>query len=197
MVVVLDLGFGQRGAVVDAPVDRLESLVDETLLEEGVEVFDDLGLVAVGHGGVGVVEVAEDADALELVALDLEVLLGVLAAGVADLERVHLQLFAAESFIDFDFDGQAVAVPAGDVGRIEAGHGAGLDDEVLEALVEGVAEMDGAVGVGWAVVQDVGGRARRAISESGRRCECSASVRASWARSAAGWPSWGNRLWAD
>ena len=28
---VLDLGFGQGGAVVDAPVDRLETLVDEPL----------------------------------------------------------------------------------------------------------------------------------------------------------------------
>ena len=172
VVVVLDLGLGQRGAVVDAPVDRLQSLVDQSLLEEGVEVFDDLGLVAVGHGGVGMVEVAEDADALELLALDVEILFGVLAAGVAHLERVHLQLFAAQRLIHLDFDGQAVAVPAGHVGRIEAGHGAGLDDEILEALVERVAEMDGAVGVGRAVMQDVGGRARRATSGSGRRCGC-------------------------
>ncbi len=100
-----------------------------------------LASYSVGHGGVGVVKVAEDSDALKLVALDLQVLLGVLAAGVADLERVHLQLLAAERFIYFDFDGQAVAIPARDVGRIEAGHGAGLDDEILEALVEGMAEM--------------------------------------------------------
>ena len=105
------------------------------------------------------VEVSEDANALELVTLDLQILFGIFAAGVADLERVHLQLFAAEGFIHFDFDGQAVAVPAGNVGRIQAAHGAGLDDEVLEALVERMAQMQGAVGVGWAVMQDVGRRA--------------------------------------
>ncbi len=50
-----------------------------------------------------------------------------------------------------------MAVPAGDVGGVEAGHGLGLDDEVLDALVEGVAEVDGSVGVGRAVVEDVFG----------------------------------------
>ena len=186
VVGVLDLGFGQRGAVVDAPVNRLESLVDEAFLEEGVEILDDLGLVPLGHGGVGVVKVAEDADALELIALDLQILFGVLAAGIADLERVHLQLLAAERFIDLDFDGQAVTIPAGDVGRVETRHGARLDDEVLEALVESVAEMQGAVGVGRSVMQDVGGRARRAISGPGRRCgcfcQCSSILGSFWGR---------------
>ena len=52
-----------------------------------------------------------------------------------------------------------MAVPAGDVGGVEAGHGLGLDDEVLDALIEGVAEVDGSVGVGRAVVEDVFGGA--------------------------------------
>jgi hypothetical protein len=37
---VLDFGFGEGGAVVDAPVDRLEAAVDEALLEEAVEGFE-------------------------------------------------------------------------------------------------------------------------------------------------------------
>ena len=65
------------------------------------------------------------------------------------------QLLAAEFLVDLDFDGQAVAVPAGDVGRVEAGHGFGLDDEILEALVHRRAQVDGSAGVGRAVVQDV------------------------------------------
>ncbi len=61
----------------------------------------------------------------------------------------------AELLVYFNFDGEAVAVPTRDVGGVEAGHGFGFDDEVLNALVEGVAEVDGSVGVGWAVVEDV------------------------------------------
>ncbi len=52
-----------------------------------------------------------------------------------------------------------MAVPAGDVGGVEAGHGLGFDDEILDALVERVAEVDGAVGVGGTVVEDVFGLA--------------------------------------
>ena len=74
-------------------------------------------------------------------------------------DGVHLEFFEAELLVNLDLDGEAVAVPSGDVGGVEAGHGLGLDDEVLEGLIEGVAEVDGTVGVGRAVVQDVAGRA--------------------------------------
>ena len=40
-MLVLDFGFGEGGAVVDAPVDGLEALVDEAFLEEVVEGLDD------------------------------------------------------------------------------------------------------------------------------------------------------------
>jgi hypothetical protein len=62
--------------------------------------------------------------------------------------------FAAEFFFDLRFDRQAVAVPAGDVWRIVAGHAFGLNDEVLENFIEACAEMDGAGGIGRAVVED-------------------------------------------
>ena len=155
MLLVLDFGFGEGGLVVNAPVDGAEAFVDEVLLEEVVEGFDDGGFVAEGHREIGVVPAAEDADALELGALEVDVLLCVLAAGAADRDGVHLELFAAELLIDFDLDGEAVAVPAGDVGGVEAGHGFGLDDEVFDAFVQGVAEVNGSVGVGRAVVEDV------------------------------------------
>ena len=48
-----------------------------------------------------------------------------------------------------------MAVPAGDVRGVKASHGLGLDHEVLDALVESVAEVDGPVGVGRTVVEDI------------------------------------------
>ncbi len=72
---VLDFGFGEGGAIVDAPVDGLEALVDEALFEEVVEGLGDGGLVGKGHGEVGVVPAAEDADALELASLEVDIFL--------------------------------------------------------------------------------------------------------------------------
>src|SRR2546429_4425356 len=46
--------------------------------------------------------------------------------------------------------------PTGDIGRVEARHVLGLDDEILDQLVERSTEVNLAVGVGGAVVQDVG-----------------------------------------
>ena len=65
---------------------------------------------------------AEHTQALELRPLQVEVFLGVDAAGAAHRDGFHFQLFAAQLFVDFDLDGQAVAVPTGDIGGIEAGH---------------------------------------------------------------------------
>ena len=156
-VLVLDLGLGQGGAVVDAPVDRLEAAVDEAFLEEAVEGLQRAGLVVAGHGLVGRLPAAEAANALELFGLQVDVLLGVGAAGFENRGNWHFKLLAAQFLVHLDLDGQAVAVVAGDVGGVEAGHGLGLDHEVLEALVEGVAQVDGPVGVGRAVVKQVDG----------------------------------------
>ena len=41
VLLVLDLGLGEGGAVVDAPVDGLEAFVDEAVFEEVVEGLDD------------------------------------------------------------------------------------------------------------------------------------------------------------
>ena len=159
VLLVLHFGLGQGGAVVDAPVDRLQSAVDEAFLEKSVERFQRAGLVGAGHGLVGLLPAAEAADALKLRGLQVDVLLRVGAAGIQHCRSGHLQLFVAELFVDLDLDGQAVAVIAGNVRRVESGHGLRLDDKVFQALIEGVAQVDGTVGVGRAVVEQVGGAA--------------------------------------
>jgi len=68
-------------------------------------------------------------------------------------EPGRIQILAV-LFFHLQLDGQAVAIPARHIGRIEAGQRLGLDDDVLEYLVDRMANVDVAVGIGRAVMQD-------------------------------------------
>ncbi len=122
VLLVLDLSLGKCSAVMDAPVDGLETAVDEAFLEEAVKGFESACFVVARHGLIGPVPAAKDADALELRGLQVNVFLGVGTAGLKDGRRGHFKLLAAELLIDFDLDGKAVTVEAGDIRGVEAGH---------------------------------------------------------------------------
>ena len=80
-------------------------------------------------------EIAEDADALKLFALQIEIFFCVLATCTTHRRRSHLQLFAAKFFVDFDFDGKAVTIPSRDVWRVKAGHCLRFHDEIFQRLI--------------------------------------------------------------
>ena len=107
---------------MDAPVDRLLPFVDEALLDELPEGAHDGGLVLEVHREVQVVPVAEDAQTLELDTHHVDEARGVRPAGTAEVGDRHLALFRAELAIDFQLDGQTVAVVPEDVGRVEPHH---------------------------------------------------------------------------
>ncbi|MNZ73879.1 hypothetical protein D3C78_923070 [compost metagenome] len=151
LVLVLDLGLGQRRAAVEAPVDRLEALEHEAALDHLGQGADLAGLVGEVHGLVRVAPVAEHAEADEVGLLALDLLGGIAAAQLAGLVRRQV---LAVGDLDLVLDRQAVAVPARHVGGVVAGEGLGADDDVLENLVDRVADVDVAVGVGRAVVED-------------------------------------------
>ncbi len=107
------------------------------------------------HGFVGVVPLAQHAQALEVGHL-----LGNLLGGKGAALGLHLvaRQVAAMQFFDGVFNGQAVAVPAGGVQRIKALQLAAFDDHVFQDFVHRVADVDLAVGIRRAVVQDEFGR---------------------------------------
>ena len=105
MHLVLDLGLGQRRAVVDAPVNRLQAAIDESLLEEAIKCLQSAGLVVARHGLVGRFPAPQAANALKLGGLQVDVLLGVGPAGFQNGGNRHLQLLAAQLFVHFDLDG--------------------------------------------------------------------------------------------
>ena len=163
VVLILDLGFGQRGALDHRPHHRLGATVKLVGRREFQQFAGDARFRVIGHGGVGVVEIADDAEALELVALHLDPLFGIGAAFLAErhhggrLRKVGLRLAlgAIILFLDLPLDRQAVAIPTGHIVRVETTHLEGTDDDVLEDLVQRMADMDVAVGVGRAVMQHV------------------------------------------
>ncbi len=157
VLAVLDLGLGQSGLVVDAPVDGARALVDVAALDEAAELPRRLRLVVVRHRQVRVVPQAEDAEALEVARLPLQGLGGVLAADAPEARHGEVGAVLAlllERALDVLLDGQAVAVVAGDVGAVVAQHRARLDDDVFQNLVHRRAEVDVGVGVGRPVVED-------------------------------------------
>ena len=154
LVGVLNLGLGQRGMAVLAPVNRLVAAIDHTLIEHGLKDLDVGGIVLVIERQVGIVPVAEHTQTTEAGLLQLDVLDSELVAELTDLSRGGLvELLGAELLLDLVLDRLAVAVPTGDVGNLIALHHPVTIDHVLGNLVHGMADVDRAVGVRRTVVQ--------------------------------------------
>ena len=100
---------------------------------------------------------------MKLVPLDVPEFVRVLATLPAQFRGAHVPFdrlragffLLAQLLRDLVFDGQPVAIPARNVGRLHAFHGAGLDDDVFENFVERVTDVNVAIGVGRAVMQNV------------------------------------------
>ena len=63
-------------------------------------------------------------------------------------------------FFNRVFNRQTVAVPAWNIGRVKTHQLAGFDDHVFQNLIDGVTNVDVAIGIGRAVVQHKFGRTR-------------------------------------
>ena len=154
LVGVLNLGLSKCGMAVLAPVDGLVAAIDHALVEHGLENLDVGGVMLVIERQIGVVPIAEHAQATEASLLQLDVLDSELVAKLADLSRGGLvELLGAELLLDLMLDRLAMAVPTGDIGNLIALHHPVTVDHVLGDLVHGVADVDRAVGVRRAVVQ--------------------------------------------
>ena len=76
-----------------------------------------------------------------------------LPAELAKFSRWNFSL-SAKLFFHLRFDGQAVAVPSGDVRGVMPCHAPGPDDQIFENFVETGTQVDFPGGVGRAVMQD-------------------------------------------
>ena len=154
LVAVLDFGLGQRRVAVLAPVHGLMAAIDHAAIEHGLEGLNVSRVVLMVEREVRVIPVAQDAQALEALALQVDVLDGKLVAQLANLRDARLvELLRAEFLLDLVLDGLAVAVPTGDVGGLIALHRLVAVDHVFGDLVHRVAQVDGTVGIRRTVVQ--------------------------------------------
>ena len=153
-VFILNLGLGQGRAAVHAPVHGLYALLQMPGLDDLAERAHDVGLGLIIHRQKRTLPVAQDAEPPEILALSGHLFARVLAAGRAKGLVIHLHAGLARLFFDHELDRQAVAIPARHIGRVQAVQPLRLDDDVFEDLVDGVPDMDIAVGIGRPVMQD-------------------------------------------
>ncbi len=109
------------------------------------------------HGDVWMIPVTDDAEALEFLALHVDLFPCIVAAGSAKLRIRDIFLFAfflLELLLDLQLDRQTVAIPARNIGRIETHHGTRAHHNVLEHLIDRMADMNVTIGVGRTIVQD-------------------------------------------
>ncbi len=159
VVVILDLGFRQGGLFHRRPHHRAQAAIQRAVQQELADFPGDGGFRRRVHGGVAVAPGALHAQAAELAGLHAHPVVGVGAAfgaEIQDRDRLlgRVPLLGAMVFLDLPLDRQAVAVPAGDVVGVIAGHLAGTVDHVLVDLVQRRADMDVAVRIRRPIVQD-------------------------------------------
>ena len=100
---------------------------------------------------------AEDAEPLHLLALHIHPMLGIGAAfGAEFLDRnlILVELFLAILLLNLPFDGQAMAVPAGHIGRVFAQQALRAAHHVFQDMVQRVADMHVAIGIWWAIMEN-------------------------------------------
>ena len=169
VVVILDLGLGERRLLHRRPHHRPRTPVEAAVDEEAAELAHDLRLGFEGHGRIRIVPVADHTQAFELVALHVDPVLcegAAIGAEFADRDGVLVAAFLAVGLLDLPLDRQPVAIPARHVDRILGQHLLGAHDDVLQDLVQRRAEMQVAVCVGRAVVKDELGPAGRRLPET-------------------------------
>ena len=162
IILVFDLGFGERRLLDHAPHHGLRAAVEKAVGDEFEDFPCDLRLGGEAHRRIGMVPVADHAEPLEFRPLHVDPVLGVGAALPPERDdrlrigkvRLGLALLAIELFLDLPLDRQAVAIPPRHVVRVLAGHLLSADDRVLQDLVQGGADVNIAVGVRRPIVQD-------------------------------------------
>ncbi len=156
-LLILNLGLGERGLLDGRPHHRLGTAIELAAFGKLHQLGNDRRLRLEIHRQIGVVPIAQDAEPLQLLALGIDPFLRIGPAFGAEFVGRHLvlvQLFLAIFLLDLPFDRQAVAIPAGHIGRVAAEQILRAAHHVLQNVVQRMADMHVAIGIGRAIVED-------------------------------------------
>ncbi len=110
------------------------------------------------HRGVGIFKITADCETFKLFRLNLDPASCKITAFLAELvdcDFVFVLALRAIFFFDLPFDRQAMAIPAWHIIRVEAAPLERARDDVLEDFVQRMADMDIAVCIWRAVMQNI------------------------------------------
>ena len=156
LVVILHFRFRQRGTAVYAPVHRLGAFMQMAVADDFAQRANDIGFGFEVHGQVRMRPVAQHAEADKVFTLAVDLLGGIFAALGAEFCCGELLARLAVFLLYFQLDRQTVAVPARNVRRVIARQSFGLNDNVFQNLVYRVTNMNAAIRIRRAIMQNEG-----------------------------------------
>jgi len=168
IIVIFDFGLGQRRALHHRPHHWLGAAIKLARHGKFQQFASNARLGVKRHGGIGIVEIAFDAQTLELFGLNPDPCLGKITAFLAEFVDRHFVLVLALGAIlllDLPLDRQAVTIPARHIVGIKTAHLERARDDVFQDLVERMADMDIAIGVRRAIVKHVKRAASRTFTQ--------------------------------
>ncbi len=148
---ILHFCFRQCGAAIHTPVNRFRTLIQEAGIINFSKLTDDVGFKREIHGAVRVAPISQHAQSDEILLLTFDLLVRIGATQFAKplgIEILSMSLFHLQ------LNRQPMAVPARNVGCIEARQRLRFNNNILKNLVYRMANVNVAVGVWRAIMKD-------------------------------------------
>ena len=153
-VLVFNFSFSQSGLIMRAPVNRLQTLIDVALLCHFAKYFNLLCNKIVGQGQIRVFPVAYNAQTLELLSLGVDMLQCKFLTLITEILVADLMSIQAKCSNCLTLNRKAMGIPARNIRSLKASHILITDNEVLQNLVQRMTQMQIAVCIGRAVMQN-------------------------------------------
>ena len=157
MIVILDLRFRQRGLFHRAPHDRPQPTIQRPVHQELADLVHDRRFGRKIHRRVTFGEITFDTQTTKLRRLHRHPMRRIGPALGTEIQHRHVVLVAlgfAILFLDPPFDRQAMTIPTWNIQPVLPRHLPGAVDHVLQNFIQRMADMQIAVRIGWAVMQN-------------------------------------------